>query len=127
MSLDGNYEDHDDDPPLPTIRTERFLIHKVEVMRPEELGGLPRSMFTAWTHSDDIPRPLCLVVVNQCFANYVEWIHVDEENRRTGIATEVLRAIELEIGGVTMDGATEAGTAFVDAYERLFPFNETIE
>lgn len=117
----GPLVDPEDDPPLPTIRTERFLIHHVEVMRPENLGGMPRSMFTAWHHTDDIPRPLCTVIVNQCFSNFVEWVHVDEAHRRQGIATEVLRAVELEVGGLTMDGATEAGTAFCEAYEALYP------
>ena len=103
------------------FNTERFVIYRHEIKRPEKLGGICRTVFHAWFHSEDIPHPVCVVTVNESFADYVEWIHVDEAYRRTGIATEVLRAIENKIGCVTLDGATEAGTAFCDAYEMKFP------
>jgi len=103
------------------IRTERFDIHRQEIRRDEKLGDICRTLFHAWHHSEDIAKPICFVTVNESFSNYVEWIHVDESFRRQGIATEVLRAIETEIGTVMIDGATEAGEAFCDAYDAKFP------
>lgn len=102
------------------IRTNRFDIFGDEVFRDESLGN-PRTVFQAWHHSEDIPRPVCIVVVNQCFGNYVEWAETFDGFRRQGIATEVLRAIELEIGGITIHAVTESGTAFCDAYEEMYP------
>jgi ribosomal protein S18 acetylase RimI-like enzyme len=103
------------------LRTNRFDIHRQEIKRDEKLGGMSRTLFHAWHHSEDIAKPVCIVTVNESFSNYVEWIHVDEGFRRQGIATEVLRAIEIDIGVLMLDGATEAGEAFVDAYENKFP------
>ena len=103
------------------IKTDRFIIFKHEITRPEDVGGMPRSVFHAWYHSEDIPRPVCVITVNECFANYVEWIHVEEGQRRRGIATEVLRAIEQSIGQLTIDGVTAEGVAFCDAYEEKYP------
>jgi GNAT superfamily N-acetyltransferase len=103
------------------IRTDRFNIHRHEIERDTKLGGMPRTLFHAWFHSEDIAKPVCCVTVNECFANFVEWIAVDERYRRRGIATEVLRAIEEDIGCVSIDGATDEGTAFCDAYENRFP------
>lgn len=103
------------------LRTERFNIHRQEITRDDKVGGMPRTVFHAWYHSEDVAKPVCFVTVNECFSNYVEWIHVDEQYRRMGIATEVLRAIESDIGGVMIEGVTNEGEAFCDAYELKFP------
>lgn len=100
------------------LRTERFNIHRHEITRDEKLGGMSRTVFHAWHHTEDVAKPVCIVTINEGFLNYVEWIHVDEQYRREGIATEVLRAIETDIGGVLLDGATDEGEAFCEAYER---------
>lgn len=103
------------------LRTERFDIHRHEITRDDKLGGMDRTVFHAWFHSEDVAKPVCIVTVNECFANFVEWVHTDEQYRRQGIATEVLRAIEIDIGTLTIDGATDEGTAFCEAYEGKFP------
>ena len=103
------------------LRTKRFNIHRHEITRDEKLGGMSRTVFHAWYHSEDVAKPVCIVTINECFSNYVEWVHVDEQYRRRGIATEVLRAIENDIGGIMIDGATDEGEAFCDAYELKFP------
>jgi len=103
------------------LQTERFTIFSHEIPRHDRLGGVPRTVFQAWFHSEDIPKPICIITINECFQDFVEWIHVEESHRRKGIATEVLRAIEDIIPGITISGATDAGDAFCDAYERKYP------
>lgn len=103
------------------IRTERFTIFSHEIKRDESLGGMCRTVFQAWFHSEDVPKPICIVTINEGFADFVEWVHVDEQFRRQGIATEVMRAIEGIIPGITMSGATDEGDAFCEAYERKYP------
>lgn len=106
----------------PRITTERFDIYHHDIRRSDANGGMPRSVYHAWFHSEDIPKPVCVVTINRSFMDYVEWIHVDESYRRQGIAMEVLRAIEVEIGcPLSIDGATDDGNAFCDAYEAKFP------
>lgn len=115
----------DEDEPVskctPVIRTQRFSIYKHEIVRDEKLGGMLRSVFHAWHHSEDWPRPACVVTVNECFKNFVEWVHVEDQFRREGVATEVVRAIELEIGTLTMEGATDEGMAFCETYFAKYP------
>ncbi len=113
--------EYGDAPDLSPIRTKRFTIHRHEIKRDDSVGGMPRTVFQAWHHSEDIPKPVCVVTINQCFSNFVEWVHVDEGHRRQGVATEVLRAIEQGIGEATIDGATDAGKAFCEAYESKYP------
>jgi len=103
------------------ISTERFIIYSHEIKRPEKLGGMFRTVFHAWFHSEDIPRPICIVTINESLMDYVDWVHVDEEFRRRGIATEVMRAIEGVIPGITLSGATDEGDAFCEAYELKYP------
>lgn len=107
----------------PSIKTKRFDIHSHEIVRDESLGGQPRVVFQAWHHSEDVAYPVCTVTVwivenGWSDFNYIEWISVEEGHRRKGIATEVLSAIEKEVGLVEMDGVTESGEAFVESYER---------
>lgn len=102
------------------LRTERFYIHRIEVSR-DEAVGFPRTMFHAWFHSQDVPKPVCVITINEGWSNYVEWVHVDELWRRRGIATEVMRAIEQDIGGLTYEGVSDAGEAFCEAYEAKYP------
>ena len=104
------------------LSTERFDIHGSAITRSENLGGHERHVYQAWHHTEDVARPVCIVTIWESFGNYVEWIHVEEQFRREGIATEVLRAIEETIGGnVSFEGATVEGIAFCDHYESKFP------
>lgn len=106
------------------LETERFTIFSHEIQRHSRLGGMSRTVFQAWFHSEDVPKPICIVTINECLMDYVEWIHVDESYRRQGVATEVLRAIESIIPGITLDGATDEGEAFCEAYNKKFPAPE---
>lgn len=104
------------EPYKPFIQTARFDIFRHRVVRnPKQ--GLPRDVFTAWYRDDDVPRPVCEVVL---FVHphgiYVDWVHVCEEHRRQGIATEVVTALENKWGKLTLFGATDAGEKFVAAY-----------
>lgn len=102
----------------PFIKTKRFDIFKHRVVRnPKQ--GLPRDVFTVWHRNEDVPRPVCEVVLFFTpYGIWVEWLHVCEEHRRQGIATEVLRALEKKFGEITASGATTAGEKFVAAYQK---------
>lgn len=105
----------------PFIKTQRFDIFHHRVVRNPKLGH-PREMFTAWYRADDVPRPVCEVILYpNPYGVYVEWVHVCEEHRRYGIATEVMAALEAKFGTLDMSGATEAGEAFVEAYREAYP------
>ena len=103
------------------IRTNRLTIFSIEIPRDKAVGGFPRTVFQAWFHSNDVPKPICNVTINEGLLDYVEWVEVDEHFRRQGIATEVMQAIESVIPGITLYGCTESGEAFCDAYEAKFP------
>lgn len=103
------------------IRTERFTIFSHEIKRDENVGGAYRTVFQAWFHSEDVPKPVCIVTVNEGCGDYVDWLHVDEQYRRQGIASEVVRAIESYIPTLMLEGATDDGEAFVDAYCERYP------
>ena len=105
----------------PFIKTKRFDIFHQHIVRNPKLG-LPRDVYIAWFHSDDVPRPICVVTIwKECpyLRNYVEWIEVTEDWRREGVATEVLRALRCKLGKLSMDGGTKAGDAFVDAKDKF--------
>lgn len=101
----------------PFIKTKRFDIFHHRVVRNPKLGH-PKEMFTAWFHGVDVPRPICEVILwPNPYGLFVEWVHVCEEYRRKGIATEVLKALESKFGPLDMGGATDAGEKFVAAYK----------
>lgn len=98
--------------------SERYTIHIATVVRHPAIG-YPRDVYTAWDREHDVPYPLCMVTINPMagsMGNYVEWIWTHELYRRKRVATEVLRAIEDVLGSVTIEGVTDAGEAFEDAY-----------
>jgi GNAT superfamily N-acetyltransferase len=109
----------------PFLKTKRFDIFQHHVVRnPEQ--GLPRDLFTVWYRDEDVPRPVCEVVLFfSPIGNWVEWLHVCEEHRRQGIATEVMRALEKRFGKLTAVGATTAGIKFVAAYTKKKPVTKT--
>lgn len=88
----------------PVIRTERFDIFHHVVERNPSLG-VPKDVYEAWFHSEDVPRSVCEVTIwkSKSFGNYVEWCHVCEQYRRQGIATEVMRAIENHVGELAIN------------------------
>lgn len=103
--------------------TERFDIFRVRVVR-DVFTGLPRDVYMAWHHSEDVPKPVCTVTLNghipyggQQFE--VDWIHVDECCRREGIATEVMLFLISHLPNVTYQGVSEEGDALCDKLDRL--------
>lgn len=100
----------------PFAQTKRFDIFRHIVVRnPEQ--GLPRDVFTAWYRDEDVPRPVCEVVLFvHPMGIFVEWVHVCEQYRRQGIATEVLEAITQRWGPLDMTGATPVGEKFVETF-----------
>lgn len=117
MATDQDTIDEDQDDYKPDIQTERFDVFLHRVVRNPALGSA-RDVFTAWFREKDVPRPVCVVTL---FGNFVEWVHVSERFRRQGIASEVLEGIEKEYGVLHMEGATDAGEAFVEAYIAAHP------
>ena len=51
----------------PVLRTERFNIHRHEIKRDDRVGGICRTVFQAWFHSEDVPKPVCVVTINESF------------------------------------------------------------
>lgn len=107
------------------IQTERFTIHQFFIPRDEKLGE-GRDYYVAMFRDEDVPRPVCEVVV---WNNYLEWVHVCETMRRQGIATEVILAIEAHIGSILVkEGVTETGIQLCKSFENntdepdLIPF-----
>lgn len=111
----------------PFLKTARFDIFHHRVVRNPELG-VPRDMYTAWFHSEDVPKPVCVVTIytyellepkeNSQFSRFVEWVEVTSDHRREGIATEVLTALEAAIGQLNLSGATDEGEAFCAVWEK---------
>ena len=109
MSTEEKYE--------PLLRTKRFDIFHQRVVRNPK-WGLPRDVYSAWFHCDDVPKPVCVVTVwkdNPYFPNYVEWCEVTDDWRRQGVAAEVLRALRIHLGELTLNGGTKDGDAFLAA------------
>lgn len=109
----------------PFCKTKRFDIFHHRVVRNPDVG-LPRDVYTAWFHSEDVPKPVCVVTLfdwsamaeNKETHIFVDWAEVTDDWRRKGIATEVLHALQAKLGPLTVTGATEAGEAFADAWEK---------
>jgi GNAT superfamily N-acetyltransferase len=97
------------------LQTKRFDVFRHRVERNPELG-LPRDLYTAWSRLDDIPRPLCEVTIfHSDMGNYVEWVHVCQQHRRQGIATEVLEALREKIGDIIVEGTTDEGDGLCES------------
>jgi hypothetical protein len=107
-------------------RTKRFDVFRVRVKRDPKLGR-PRDVYMAWHHSEDLPRPVCTVTLWDWTRQsedkkphvFVEWINVDDEERRKGIATEVMSLLISKIKGLTYSGATEQGEKLCDKLDRI--------
>lgn len=56
------------------------------------------------------------VFVTDCLV-YVDWLEVMPRFQRKGIATALMDAIQARWPEVSYDGATDAGRAFVEAYD----------
>ena len=72
----------------PVFQTPRFDVFLTMVVRNPGLG-FGRDVYMAWFRDEDVPRSVCEVTL---FGNFVEWLHVCEQHRRQGIATEVMGA-----------------------------------
>jgi GNAT superfamily N-acetyltransferase len=107
-------------------RTERFDIFRVRVERDPDKYQ-PRDVYMAWYHSEDFHRPACVVTLWDWTAHsddkkphvFVEWVEVDELERRKGIGTEVMSFLISRIEGITYTGATEEGEALCEKLDRL--------
>ena len=104
----------------PVFQTPRFDVFLTMVVRNPGLG-FGRDVYMAWFRDEDVPRSVCEVTL---FGNFVEWLHVCEQHRRQGIATEVLQALEQHLGVLSFEGATEFGEKFVEAYNAKHPGDE---
>lgn len=101
----------------PALTTKRLEIHRHAIERPECTGGGTYTVWHAWLKLEphgDVSRPVCFVTIG--LLGFVEWIYVDEDYRRLGIATEALEAIETQYEEICLDGATDCGDAFVNAF-----------
>lgn len=92
--------------------TERFTVTHVHCDRNDERGMLGRDVWIAFHRDIDHPRPSCVVTL---MGNWVEWIEVSPEERRQGIATEIIGGLENLVGELELTGVTEEGEKFVDA------------
>lgn len=104
-----------------TQSTERFEIWKTTVRHYGDHGSLPRKMYFAFPAEPESKRLVSFVVVDDNQSSFVEWIYVDEELRRSGVATEVLQFVEQHGNELTISGATPEGDAFTEAYTEQFP------
>lgn len=104
----------------PLLKTKRFDIFYQRVVRnPKQ--GMPRDVYTAWFHCEDIPKPVCVVTIwAECpyYDNYVEWVEVSDDWRRQGVATEVMRALRKKLGKLDMIPGSDDGEAFIAAKEK---------
>jgi hypothetical protein len=82
----------------PVFQTQRLDVFCVTCVRNPALG-VPRQVYLAFHRHQDIPRPVCVCTVwPKCLIDglpYVEWIEVTSNDRRTGIASEVLWASKI--------------------------------
>lgn len=104
-------------------RTKRFDIFRVRVERGADYR--PRDVYMAWYHDRDFHRPACVVTLWDLTEHsgepyvFVEWVQVDELERRKGIATEVMTFLISRIQGVSYSGATPEGEALCGKLDRL--------
>lgn len=107
------------DPVFTTDRLRVFLLQCI----PSDGVYCEKDVFVAFRTDDEVAYPVCTATLDLPageYANrhYVEWIETNEGHRRNGIARELLKGIERYYGDcdIQMDGATDAGDAFVDAW-----------
>jgi hypothetical protein len=102
----------------PVFQTERFDVFRMTCMRNPGLC-VPRHVYLAFHRHQDIPRPVCICTIwPKCPIGelpYVEWLEVTSNDRRAGIATEVLLGIQDFIGPMIADPVTHAGEKLVEA------------
>jgi hypothetical protein len=103
--------DQDGDDCLPDFSTERFDVFHKHCTRNPELG-VGRDVYLAFHRKADVPRPVCVITL--C-GNYVEWCETGSEDRRQGIAREVMAGLEKHCGDLSVEAVTESGEAFVNA------------
>lgn len=99
------------------FKTERFAVSHVHCERNDDFGFAGRDVYIAFHRDEDLPRPVCVVTLFDATAvNWVEWVEVPTDERRKGIATEVLRGLEQHVGSLELSGVTDEGEAFVNAF-----------
>ncbi|HBJ34667.1 MAG TPA: hypothetical protein DDZ51_07875 [Planctomycetaceae bacterium] len=105
----------------PTQSTDRFEIWKTTVRHYGDRECLPRKVFFVFPADPESSGLISFVVVDDNHSSFVEWIYVEEDMRRSGVATEVLRFIEQHGYELTISGATPEGNVFTEAYTTQFP------
>jgi hypothetical protein len=101
------------------LKTERFDIFEVVCDRTFE-GGMPRHVYLAFRHDEDVPHPNVVVTVfrgaPEPMPNYVEFTSVignTYPGDEASFGIEVLTALEKHLGRLTLDPFTLPEFAFV--------------
>lgn len=103
----------------PTFQTERLNVFALWI-RVSEICPASRMFYVGFLKDEDYPCHIvtATVMLPTEMPCYLDWIETGEQHRRRGYARELVTGIERSIGlTLTMDGATEAGEAFVSNYE----------
>ena len=81
--------------------------------------GRPRDIYLAFHRHQDIPFPVCVCTIwPNCPPSgwpYVEWIEVSSDERRRGIASEMLLGLQDYIGPMVAEPVTYAGQMLIAA------------
>jgi hypothetical protein len=123
---------------LPVAAQLMFETTRFNVVRDERAChntmGMKSDVYKAFYRAADATHPVCTVVVSRTVfmdrRPYLQWIRVARNERRKGIATEVLLGLQAFIGPMVVNPATHAGEKLVEALgDKLlgkapFPFNE---
>lgn len=106
------------------IKTERLDLYEHTIMRATAFGRLPCVLFTAMPNDDGFPT----LIVGSGFlirmkGEYLlSHLLIEDEGRRMGFATEIVRFYEDRLGKVSACWASESGMAFGRDYiERFGP------
>ena len=99
-------------PDFETTNFEVFLVLRGR----HTVGNWYGDTYLAFYRYQDVSQPVCHVTLSEPEPEgyrYVLWIEVNSENRREGIATEVLLGLQQHVGPLFASGTTDAGKAFV--------------
>ncbi len=101
-----------------SITTKRLNVFVFRIII-SETCILPRRLYVAYHKELDQPEHVVTATVSEQvndFPPYLDWIETNSRCRRKGFATELVKAIEADMGQeIAADGATDEGEAFCDA------------
>ncbi|QDT70364.1 hypothetical protein MalM25_33120 [Planctomycetes bacterium MalM25] len=117
-------KDYPNEDNVESVETEQLIVSRFEL--PSNGKCFSRTLFVAQLKQDQ-PEVIAHATYSAAF-NYMDWLEVNERNRRQGYATEFRRAIVHMIGcQPNTYAATEAGTAFIDSLGIYGPDGKPIE